>query len=117
MLHRHVWKRWVGAAIDNTVSYGSAGSAGSTGSGDGIQNFDLRVTGWIFLSGLPWAGSVQWGGFLFKAFWTCLLFWPDTCLVKLTKSYLQVAKSHVQVAQSDVQVAKSYAQFQSLIVR
>ena len=45
----------------------------------------------IFLSGLPWAGSVQRGGFLFKEFWTRIVFWPDTCLVELTKSYVQVA--------------------------
>ena len=51
---------------------------------------------WIFLSGLPWAGSVQRGGFLFKEFWTRIVFWPDTCLVELTKSYVQVAKSYVQ---------------------
>ena len=52
----------------------------------------------LSISGLPWAGSVQRGGFLFKEFWTCIVFWPDTCLVELTKSYVQVAKSYVQVA-------------------
>ena len=52
----------------------------------------------MFLSGLPWAGFVQRGGFLFKEFWTRTVFWPDTCLVELTKSYVQVAKSYVQVA-------------------
>ena len=36
----------------------------------------------IFLSGLPWAGSVQQGGFLFKEFWTRIVFWPDTCLMR-----------------------------------
>ena len=51
----------------------------------------------IFMSGLPWAGSVQQGGFLFKEFWTRIVFWPDTCLVELTKSYVQVAKSYVQI--------------------
>ena len=50
----------------------------------------------IFLSGLPLAGSVQRGGFLFKEFWTRTVFWPDTCLVELIKSYVQVAKSYVQ---------------------
>ena len=72
---------------------------------------------WTFPSGPPWAGSVQWGGFLFKEFWTRIVFWPDTCLVELTKSYVQVARSYVQVAKSyaqvaksDVQVAKSYVQ-------
>ena len=35
----------------------------------------------IFMSGLPWAGSVQQGGFLFKEFWTRIVFWPDTCLM------------------------------------
>ena len=49
-----------------------------------------------FLPGLPWAESVQRGGFLFKEFWTRIVFWPDTCLVELTKSYVQVAKSYVQ---------------------
>ena len=56
------------------------------------------------------AGGVQRGGFLFKDFWTRIVFWPDTCLVKLTKSYVQVAKSYVQVAKYYVQVAKSYVQ-------
>ena len=60
----------------------------------------------VSISGLPWAGSVQRGGFLFKEFWTRTVFWPDTCLVELTKSYVQVAKSYVQVAKSYVQVAK-----------
>ena len=96
---------------------------------------------WIFLSGLPWAGFVQWGGFLFKEFWTRIVFWPDTCLVELTKSYVQfqslmissevlssvpkvlcsvpkvlcsVPKSYVQVAKSYVQVAKSYVQVSKL---
>ena len=50
----------------------------------------------IFLSGLPWAGSVQRGGFLFKEFWTRIVFWPDTCLVELTKPYVQVAKTYVK---------------------
>ena len=61
---------------------------------------------WTFLSGLPGPGCVQRGGFLFKEFWTRIVFWPDTCLVELTKSYVQVAKSYVQVAKSYVQVAK-----------
>ena len=65
---------------------------------------------WTFLSGLPGPGCVQRGGFLFKEFWTRIVFWPDTCLVELTKSYVQVAKSYVQVAKSYVQVAKSYVQ-------
>ena len=56
----------------------------------------------ISMSGLPWAGSVQRGGFLFKEFWTRTVLWPNTCLVELTMSY--------------VQVAKSYDQFQSLII-
>ena len=67
----------------------------------------LRVD---LLSGLPWAGSVQRGGCLFKEFGTCIAFWPDTCLVELTKSYAQVAKSYVQVAKSYAQVAKSHVQ-------
>ena len=65
---------------------------------------------WIFLSGLPKAGSVQQGGLLFWEFWTRIVFWPDTCLVELTKSSVQVVKSYVQEAKSSVQVAKSYAQ-------
>ena len=36
---------------------------------------------WTFLSGPPWAGSVQRGGFLFKEFWTRIVFWPATCLM------------------------------------
>ena len=76
----------------------------------------------IFLSGLPWAGSVQRGGFLFKEFWTRIVFWPDTCLVELTKSYVEVAKSYAQVAksydqfQSLTSVPKSYVQFQKSYV-
>ena len=58
----------------------------------------------ILPAGLPWAGSVQRGGFLFKEFWTRIVFWPDTCLVELTKSYVQVAKSYVQVAKSSVKI-------------
>ena len=41
------------------------------------------------ISGLHWAVIVQRGGFLFKEFWTRIVFWPDTCLVELTKSYVQ----------------------------
>ena len=44
----------------------------------------------IFLSGLPWAGFVQRGRFLSKEIWTRIVFWPDACLVELTKSYVQV---------------------------
>ena len=65
---------------------------------------------WTFLSELPWPGCVQRGGFLFKEFWTCTVFWPDTWLVDLTKSYVQVAKSYLQVAKYYVKVANSYVQ-------
>ena len=62
---------------------------------------------WTFLSGLPGPECVQQGGFLFsKDIWTRIVFWPDACLVELTRSYVQVAKSYVQVAKSYVQVAK-----------
>ena len=44
---------------------------------------------WTLLSGLPGPGCVQRGGFLFKEFWTRIVFWPDTCLVELTKSYVK----------------------------
>ncbi len=43
------------------------------------ESFAKRCV-WIFL----WtarAGSVQRGGFLFKEFWTRIVFWPDTCLM------------------------------------
>ena len=76
------------------------------------------------MSGLPWAGSVQRGGFLFKEFWTRIVFWPDTCLmcrglvlcagvlsyVQGSKSYVQGSKSYVQGSKSDVQGSKSYVQ-------
>ena len=62
----------------------------------------------ILPAGLPWTGSVQRGGFLFKEFWTRIVLWPDTCLVELTKPYVQVAKTNVQEARSTIQVAKSY---------
>ena len=63
------------------------------------------------------AGGVQRGGFLFKDFWTRIVFWSDTCLVELTKSYVLVAKSYVQFQSLMFQVAKFYAQFQSLMFR
>ena len=72
---------------------------------------------WTFPSGPPWAGSVQRGGFLFKEFRTRIAFWPDSCLVELTMSYVQVAKSYAQVAKSDVQVAKSYIEVVKVYVQ
>ena len=57
---------------------------------------ELKPWVWTFLSGLPGPGCVQRGGFLFKEFWTRIVFWPDTCLVELTKSYVQVEKSSVK---------------------
>ena len=50
----------------------------------------------VHIGRLPWAGMVRRGGVLFKESWTCIVLWPDTCLVELTESYVQVAKSYVQ---------------------
>ena len=68
----------------------------------------------IFLSGLPWAGSVQRGGFLFKEFWTRIVFWPDTCLmcrglvlcagVKVLCAGIQVLCAGVKVLCAGIQV-------------
>ena len=68
----------------------------------------------IFMSGLPWAGSVQRGGFLFKEFWNRIVFWADTCLmcrglvlcagVKVLCAGVQVLRAGVQVLCAGIQV-------------
>ena len=68
----------------------------------------------IFLSGLPWAGSVQRGGFLFKEFWTRIVLWPDACLVELTMSYVQF-QSPLFSSKVLCSVQKSSDQFKSLL--
>ena len=55
-------------------------------------------------------GCVQRGGSPLKEFCTHIVFWPDTCLVELVKSYVQFQKSYVQFP-------KSCVQFQSLMFR
>ena len=78
---------------------------------------------WAFLSisGLPWAGSVQRGVFIFEDLWARVVFWPDTCLVELTKSYDQFqslmfsSKVLRSVPKSLCSVPKSYDQFHSLM--
>ena len=65
---------------------------------------------WTFLSGLPGPGCVQRGGFLFKEFWTRIVFGPNTCLMSGVLSYVQGSKSYVQGSKSYVQGSKSYVQ-------
>ena len=71
----------------------------------------------VHIGRLPWAGRVQRGRFLFKEFWTCIVLWPDTCLVELTKSYVQVAKSYLQFQSLMLRKQSSIVLFQSLMIR
>ena len=54
------------------------------------------------------------GRFLFKDFWTHIVFWPDTCLVELTMSYVQF-QSPLLSSKVFCSVPKSSVQFQSLV--
>ena len=68
----------------------------------------------VHICRLPWAGWVRRGGFLFKESWTCIVLWPDTCLVELTMSYVQF-QSPLFSSKVLCSVQKSSDQFKSLL--